>query len=119
MLYNTIKNEGAMQKVAGEGVLESPFLGPGLGGALGFIDGHNRGHRLAGAVGGGIGGLLGGKVMDKAFKVLNNGALPAPIANAFNMLDFVYKPAGMIYGGHVGGRLSAALARSVLGDKKQ
>lgn len=98
MLYDTIRNEGAMQKAA----MTLNVLGTaaGEGGGLGALT--NDGNRAAGALGGAVGAplamLASGRLLDK----LNI----APGGTGAMFTSFVGAP---LAGGYLGGKLGAKL----------
>lgn len=100
MLYDTIRNEGTMQKAA---VTMGELMGLGgpTGGGIGALT--NDGNRVAGALGGAVGSplamLVGLNIADKLRVPDGSAALP------------VTALASMLAGGYGGGKLGAYLDR--------
>lgn len=111
MLYDTIKNEGAMQKAASVGDL---LWGAGIGALT------NKDHRVAGAIGGAAGGGVGSNLGLSAGAYLAN-KVPA-IGNLWMKHPLMYLfgsgLAGNLGGSYLGGKLGAGLS-SMLGFGKK
>lgn len=111
MLYNTIKNEGAMQKAASVG---DALWGAGIGALT------NKDHRVAGALGGAAGGTVGsnlglstGAYLAGRVPALGNLGMKHPLLYLFGS-----GLAGNLGGSYLGGKLGAGLS-SLLGFGKK
>lgn len=133
MLYDTIRNEGAMQKAAGDwlgkaeqavengfdrlsgkGALAaaSPYVG--IGGLIGGLT--NDGNRAAGALGGAAGGYLGAVASDVGLLAAQLASKKPNLLTKYPYLGLLASGAiGSTGGGYLGGKLGAKLD-SATGD---
>ena len=130
MLYDTIRNEGAMQKEAGDWlskadqlvgngfdrlsrhgalVASSPHLG--LGALVGGLT--NDGNRAAGAIGGAAGGYIGAGVADLGLLALALAGKKTHLLTKLPHLSFLASGAlGNVAGSYLGGKLGAKFDRA-------